>query len=62
MLPESYSGAMFVAGGSGITHALSIVTDLVHKAAKGEVRTKFVELVWIVQDQCQSPLSEAHSS
>ncbi|CAL1710629.1 unnamed protein product [Somion occarium] len=46
----SFSGALFVAGGSGITFALSAVQDLVQKDLRGESRLKSIELVWIVQD------------
>lgn len=50
----SFSGAMFVTGGSGITFALGAVQDLVHKDLRGESRLKIIELVWIVQDPCVS--------
>lgn len=53
----SFSGALFVAGGSGITFALSAVQDLVQKDLRGESRLKSIELVWIVQDPCKSDVS-----
>lgn len=47
---DSFSGAMFVAGGSGITYALVAVQDLIHKDIAGRSRVKVIELVWAVQD------------
>ncbi|KAF8908120.1 hypothetical protein CPB84DRAFT_1813372 [Gymnopilus junonius] len=53
----SYSAAVFVAGGSGITYALSAIEDLVQKDLKGESRVKIIELVWSVTDPaCLAPL------
>lgn len=46
----SFSGAVFVVGGSGITFALSTVQDLVQKDLKGQSRLKIIELIWVVQD------------
>ncbi|KDQ51898.1 hypothetical protein JAAARDRAFT_40722 [Jaapia argillacea MUCL 33604] len=45
----SYSGAMFVAGGSGITAAVSAVQELIRKDIDGLSRVKVIELVWVVQ-------------
>ncbi|KAF8960641.1 hypothetical protein BDZ97DRAFT_1940337 [Flammula alnicola] len=47
---SSFSGAVFVAGGSGVTYALSAIQDLVQKDLAGESRVKIIELVWIVPD------------
>ncbi|KAK7690507.1 hypothetical protein QCA50_005605 [Cerrena zonata] len=47
---SSFSGALFVAGGSGITFALGAVQDLVNKDLSGETRLKAIELVWVIQD------------
>jgi ferric-chelate reductase len=47
---DSFSGAMFVAGGSGITYALCAVQDLIQKDVAGRSRVKVIELVWSVQD------------
>ncbi|KAH9475842.1 Ferric reduction oxidase 6 [Psilocybe cubensis] len=53
----SFSAAVFVVGGSGITYALAAIEDLVRKDGKGESRVKVVELVWIVADPaCLAPL------
>ncbi|KAF8066781.1 hypothetical protein FPV67DRAFT_1496412 [Lyophyllum atratum] len=46
----SYSAAIFVVGGSGITFALSTIQDLIRKDLKGRSRVKVIELVWVVQD------------
>ena len=49
----SFSGALVVAGGSGITYALGVVQDLLQKDREGRSRLKCVELVWSVQDPCK---------
>ena len=46
----SFSGAVLVAGGSGITFALSVVQDLIQQDLKGWSRVKIIELVWTVRD------------
>ncbi|KZT21964.1 hypothetical protein NEOLEDRAFT_1138761 [Neolentinus lepideus HHB14362 ss-1] len=46
----SYSGALFIAGGSGITFALSAVQDLILQDMDGTSRVKVIELAWAVQD------------
>ena len=58
---DSYSGAVFIAGGSGITFALSTITDLVQKDAKGLSRLKIIHLIWSIPDAgmhypCVGPL------
>lgn len=47
---DSYSGAVFLVGGSGITFALSAITDLVQKDLQGSSRIKVIHLIWCVQD------------
>lgn len=47
---DSYSGAVFVMGGSGITFALSAITDLIQKDVQGSSRLKVIHLIWCVQD------------
>ena len=49
---SSFSAAVVVAGGSGITFGLSVVQDLIQKDLNAESRIKFLELIWIVQDPC----------
>ncbi|KAF9450866.1 hypothetical protein P691DRAFT_429417 [Macrolepiota fuliginosa MF-IS2] len=46
----SFSAAVIVVGGSGITFGLSVVKDLVEKDLKGMSRVKAIELVWSVPD------------
>ncbi|KAI0084940.1 incomplete iron reductase [Irpex rosettiformis] len=46
----SFSGALVVAGGSGITFALGMVQDLLQRDREGKSRLKCIELVWSVQD------------
>ncbi|KAG2143176.1 hypothetical protein BD769DRAFT_1625727 [Suillus cothurnatus] len=43
---SSYSGAMFVVGGSGVSFALSAVPDLI----QARTNVKIVDIVWSVQD------------
>ncbi|KAJ6558682.1 hypothetical protein B0H10DRAFT_1846647 [Mycena sp. CBHHK59/15] len=47
---NSYSAALFVVGGSGITFALSAVQELIQQDLRGESRVKVIELIWAVQD------------
>ncbi|KAI0794897.1 hypothetical protein C8Q75DRAFT_803744 [Abortiporus biennis] len=47
---SSFSGALFVAGGSGITYALATFQELIQKDLEGESRLKVIELVWSIQD------------
>ncbi|KZT71970.1 hypothetical protein DAEQUDRAFT_723603 [Daedalea quercina L-15889] len=49
-LVSSFSGAMLVAGGSGITYALSTAQEIVQKSTEGASRSRVVELVWSVTD------------
>ncbi|KAG0693168.1 ferric reductase like transmembrane component-domain-containing protein [Suillus ampliporus] len=43
---SSYSGAMFVVGGSGVSFALSAVQDLIQAATD----VKVIDIVWSIQD------------
>ena len=53
----SFSAAVFVAGGTGITFALSVIQDLVQKDLRGASRLKIIELIWIVPDPaCLAPV------
>ncbi|KAF5392171.1 hypothetical protein D9757_001604 [Collybiopsis confluens] len=46
----SFSAAVFVAGGSGISFALSAIQELIQKDREGQSRVKVIQLVWSVQD------------
>lgn len=50
-IPTSFSSALVIVGGSGITFGTSTTEELIVAAETGSVRTKYVELVWVVQDQ-----------
>ncbi|KAJ8090405.1 hypothetical protein PM082_019003 [Marasmius tenuissimus] len=50
MMFASFSAAVFVVGGSGITFALSAAQDLIRKDVEGHSRVKVIEIVWSVQD------------
>lgn len=47
---NGFSGAVFVAGGSGITFPLAAMQDLVQKNIQGRSRVRAIHLVWCVQD------------
>ncbi|KAJ7088592.1 hypothetical protein C8R44DRAFT_819088 [Mycena epipterygia] len=47
---NSYSSAVFVVGGSGISFAMAAVQDLINKDLQGQSRVKIIELIWSVQD------------
>ena len=60
---SSFSAAVLVVGGSGITYALSVIQDLIKKDLKGESRVKSIDLVWSVPDPANlSPLLPLLSS
>ncbi|KAI0946789.1 hypothetical protein AcW1_010148 [Taiwanofungus camphoratus] len=70
-IPSSFSGVMIVAGGSGITYALSTVQELMKKDAQRSSRVKIVEFVWSVPNPSNlvpllplfsSLLAQSHSS
>ncbi|KAF8443885.1 hypothetical protein L210DRAFT_3395367 [Boletus edulis BED1] len=59
----SFSAAMFVVGGSGITFALSAIQDLVQRDREDSSRVKLIELIWCIQDPCAlNPLIPLFSS
>ncbi|KAK7052300.1 iron reductase [Favolaschia claudopus] len=47
---HSYSAAVFIVGGSGISFAMSAIQDLIEKDLRGQSRVKIIELIWTVQD------------
>ena len=60
---SSFSAAVLIAGGSGITYAISVVQDIIQKDLKGESRLKSIDLVWIVRNPANlSPLLPLLSS
>lgn len=55
-IPASFSGALMVGGGSGITFPLAIVDDLLLRGAERRSRVQTLHLVWVVQDSaCLTP-------
>ncbi|KZT12697.1 incomplete iron reductase [Laetiporus sulphureus 93-53] len=46
----SFSGAMLVAGGSGITYALATVQEMLQKSTESASHVRVIELVWSVTD------------
>jgi ferric-chelate reductase len=53
----SYSAAVFVVGGSGISFALSAAQELVQRDVENGSRVKVIELIWCVQDHGEQPRS-----
>ncbi|KAJ7100631.1 hypothetical protein B0H15DRAFT_816746 [Mycena belliarum] len=47
---HSYSAAVFVAGGSGISFALAAIQELIDQDLRGHSRLRIIELIWTVQD------------
>jgi ferric-chelate reductase len=47
---SSFSAAVLIAGGSGITYSLSVLEDLVLKDLNDESRVKSIDLVWSIPD------------
>ena len=47
---SSFSSAVLIAGGSGITYSLSVLEDLVLKDLNKESRVKSINLVWSIPD------------
>jgi ferric-chelate reductase len=47
---SSFSSALFVAGGSGISFALSSIQELLQRESQGRSRVKSIDLLWIAQD------------
>ncbi|KAJ7100632.1 hypothetical protein B0H15DRAFT_456421 [Mycena belliarum] len=52
---NSFSAAIFIAGGSGITFALGAIQELVRQDLRGESRVRVIELIWIIQDPAGLP-------
>ncbi|KAG8738241.1 hypothetical protein FRC10_007109 [Ceratobasidium sp. 414] len=46
----SFSSAVIVAGGSGVTFATSAVEEIIVQSENGCARTRVVELIWVVQE------------
>ncbi|KAI0261234.1 hypothetical protein BC834DRAFT_972832 [Gloeopeniophorella convolvens] len=49
-LYTAYSGAVLVAGGSGISYAMSVLDDMLQKHACGKSHVRFIEVIWSVTD------------
>ncbi|KAF5366283.1 hypothetical protein D9758_005694 [Tetrapyrgos nigripes] len=47
---SSFSAAVFVCGGSGITFGISSIRELIAQDLAGRSRVKVIELIWSVQD------------
>jgi ferric-chelate reductase len=49
-LYTSYSGAVLVAGGSGISYLMSVLDDMLQKHASGRSHVRIIEVIWSVTD------------
>ncbi|TBU43178.1 iron reductase [Dichomitus squalens] len=62
-LPHSFSGAMYVVGGSGISYGLAGVQEVLQYARAGSNTVRIIELVWSVHHpDCLTPLLPTFSS
>jgi Ferric reductase NAD binding domain len=53
-LYTAYSGAVLVAGGSGISYVMSVLDDMLQKHARGRSRVCVIEVIWSVTDPGES--------
>lgn len=53
-----YHTVFLVAGGSGITHSVSHLLDLIRRAKKGVCDTRHVQLLWMVRDTGESRIGD----
>lgn len=56
MVVSGYSAAVIVCGGSGISFGLSTSEELLQQIRESASRTRFIDLVWVIQDQGNSQL------
>ena len=49
-LYTAYSGAVLVAGGSGISYVMSVLDDMLQKHASGKSHVRVIEVIWSVMD------------
>ncbi|KAF8504341.1 hypothetical protein F5888DRAFT_1799059 [Russula emetica] len=69
-LYTAYSGAVLVAGGSGISYVMSVLDDMLRKHASGMSHVRVIEVIWSVMDPDSlysllpelTPLMEPHAS
>ena len=52
MIMASYSSAMLVGGGSGVSFVLSMAEELASDLRKQTCSLRFVEIIWITQEEC----------
>lgn len=53
---SSYSAAVFIVGGSGISFALAAAQELIQKDLKGKSYVKVIKLIWVIQNPGTPPL------
>ncbi|KAF7324746.1 Ferric reductase transmembrane component 5 [Mycena kentingensis (nom. inval.)] len=47
---NSFSAALFIVGGSGISYALGAASELIQKGLKGQSRVQVIDVIWLVPD------------
>jgi hypothetical protein len=49
-LYTAYSGAVLVAGGSGISYVMGVLDDMLRNHADGKSHLRFIEVIWSISD------------
>jgi ferric-chelate reductase len=49
-LYSAYSGAVLVAGGSGISYVMGVLDDMLQKHASGRSHLRIIEVIWSITD------------
>ena len=59
MVMSSFTSALLVGGGSGVTFVLGQAEELVRDILSGRSSVRFIDVIWITQEQCKHllPLS-----
>ena len=53
MIMSSFTSAMLIGGGSGVTFVLSQAEELVRDILRSKSSVRFIDLIWITQDECK---------
>jgi hypothetical protein len=49
-LYTAYSGAVLIAGGSGISYVMGVLDDMLRNHASGNSHLRFIEVIWSISD------------
>ncbi|KAI0275847.1 hypothetical protein BGY98DRAFT_935474 [Russula aff. rugulosa BPL654] len=61
-LYTAYSGAVLVAGGSGISYVMGVLEDMLRNHASGKSHLRFIEVIWSISDPDPLELTGNHES